>query len=174
LTTAELSGWHELMGADFRAAQAAVRASTGRAGLMVRNLAIAGERRYIVARDPNDWLFEVRGDSARGLELDLGEVSSLMPAPDAPRVAVRHDMMERGLRRIRVIDFGGDTPRVLWSRALPPDTNERWSDDGARLLVTADGGYVFDGTTGAALLERQHLGVTAVRRPDTDKPPSVE
>ncbi len=173
-TAAELVVWPEFGGAGFVAAQAALRASTGRAGLVVADLEIAVDRRWLLARDPNDWLFELRGDRAQGVEIERGAVSTWTPAPGASRVAVLHHVTQRGMRLIRVIDLGGEAPRVLWSRTLEGAWNMRWSDDGARLAVASDGAYVFDGTTGAVLLERHHLGLTAVRRPDSDKPPPAE
>lgn len=143
----------------------AVRASTGETIDRIDALAPAADRYYLGVSRPVGRLHEIGPDGVRSLALEFrrGGFRRLHPSPAVRRIAVVDQDAEEHLATVRVVDFTGDAPRVLWTRAL----RDRallpvWSADAARLSVAGDGAWVFDATSGAVLHERRDLGLEVV------------
>ena len=157
--------------AEIKQQQARLRASTGDDTLVLGRMNPAEDRLYLLTRDPNRRIYQLHDGKVQSFELRRREHLSMQPAPRAPRIAVIA-ADDDGIRTVSVIDFAGDAPRKLWSRALSSFTVDLgWSTDGSRLAIASDHAQVLDATTGALLLERHHLGLTVQRLPDT-KPPA--
>jgi hypothetical protein len=169
VTAAELVEWPELkdMSGEHRRLEAEQRAATGEPSLRLSHFVEAGDRTYALARGRVTRVIEARAGQVRSHELFVGILPVLALAPGAARVAVASNELEANVASVAVIDFGGDAPRLLWTRGFvafePPVA---WSADGTRLAVGGDAGWIFDALTGEVLLERRDLGLVVRRAPD--------
>ena len=87
------------------------------------------------------------------------DVTQIVPAPGRARIAVVESHRLTTFAAVSVVDFEGEAPRRLWTRAFAPERVDlSWSEDGSRvaIAVESDGGHILDGASGETIFERRH------------------